>query len=144
MSSEVDQAIQELVLRLSGTLEADRATLFILDRPNNEVWSKFAIGLEISEIRLPTHRGVVGFVARTGRPLNLKDAYNDPRFNRNTDRQTGYRTKSMLTMPITNEAGMVIGVFQALNKSSGLFTPEDEQTMNSYCRDAALLIERLE
>ena len=66
MSTEVDQAIQELVLRPSGALEADRATLFILDRPNNVVWSKFAIGLEISEIRLPTHRGVVGFVAVPG------------------------------------------------------------------------------
>jgi GAF domain-containing protein len=124
-----------LTLRLKETLGCDRCTFFLVDRAKHEVWSKAAIGLEIAEIRLPTHRGVVGYVARTGRMLNLKDVYNDPRFDRDVDQQTGYRTKSMLTMAIKDAAGEVVGVLQALNKLDGIFTAEDELAMKNACAD---------
>jgi len=126
-----------LMLRLKDELACDRTTFFRVDRERNEVWSTAAIGLEIPEIRLPMHRGVVGFVARTGRPLNLKDVYNDPRFDRSTDKRTGYRTKSLLTMAVRDDGGAVIGVLQALNKLDGEFTPEDEAVIARYCKEAA-------
>lgn len=75
-------------------------------------------------------------VARTGRPLNLKDVYNDPRFDRSTDRQTGYRTKSLLTTAVRDASGDVVGVLQALNKATGAFTLEDEATLGRYCQEA--------
>lgn len=125
-----------LTLRLRETLGCDRCTFFVLDRERNEIFSKAAIGLEIAEIRLPAHRGVVGHAARTGRTLNLKDVYNDPRFDRSVDQATGYRTKSLLTMAIRNGEGDVVGVLQALNKVAGIFTPEDEETMKRFCAEA--------
>lgn len=130
----------ELTLRLKETLACDRCTFFLVGQEKNEVWSKAAIGLEISEIRLPMHRGVVGFVARTGQTLNLKDVYNDPRFDRGVDRETGYRTKTLLTMAVRDREDRVIGVLQALNKLSGTFTPEDEATMQRYAAEAAQVI----
>ena len=124
-----------LTQRLKETLGCDRCTFFLVDRDKHEVWSKAAIGLEIAEIRLPTNRGVVGYVARTGRMLNLKDVYNDPRFDRSVDQRTGYRTKSMLTMAIKDGAGEVVGVLQALNKADGIFTADDELAMKKACAD---------
>ena len=125
-----------LTQRLKDTLGCDRCTFFLVDREKQEVWSKAAIGLEIAEIRLPTRRGVVGYVARTGRMLNLKDVYNDPRFDRSVDQRTGYRTKTLLTMAIKDAAGEVVGVLQALNKAEGIFTSEDELTMKNACAEA--------
>lgn len=114
-----------------------------VDHERGEVWSKAAIGLEIAEIRLPVRRGVVGYVARTGRMLNLKDVYNDPRFDRTVDKQTGYRTKTLLTMAVRDAAGAVVGVLQALNKQGdGLFSADDESTMQRYAEEARALIGR--
>ena len=125
-----------LTQRLKDALGCDRCTFFLVDRAKAEVWSKAAIGLEIDEIRLPMRRGVVGYVARTGRMLNLKDVYNDPRFDRSVDQRTGYRTKSMLTMAIKDGDGEVVGVLQALNKAEGIFTSEDELAMKNACAEA--------
>jgi len=72
--------------------------------------------------------------------LNLRDAYNDPRFDRSTDQRTGYRTKSLLTMPIRGKDRHVIGVFQALNKVSGIFTEEDEAKLQRYCEQASQIL----
>ena len=127
------------VERFAAATGAERATLFLHDREKHEVWSKVALGLEIPEIRLRTTRGVVGFVARTGQTVNLRDAYNDPRFNRDIDQQTGYRTRSILTMAIKDADDHVIGVLQALNKP-GMFTPEDEAAMVTCCEEAARLL----
>lgn len=137
---EGKDAYYALAERLRDELACDRTSLFLVDHDKGEVWSKAAIGLEIPEIRLPMHRGVVGFVARTGRPLNLKDVYNDPRFDRTTDRKTGYRTKTMLTMAVRGADGAVLGVLQALNKRDGDFTTADEAAMARYCDEAAQAI----
>ena len=139
-TSGQEEPLRQLTISLKDEIGADRCTLFFVDSVKKEVWSHIALGLEIAEIRLPIHRGVVGYVARTGQPLNLRDVYNDPRFDRTTDQRTGYRSKSMLTMAIRNDKRRVIGVFQALNKTSGLFTDEDKQTLKRYCDEAAALM----
>ena len=139
MTQATADPFEAAVLRFKEACGADRATLFVHDQQKKEVWSKVALGLEIPEIRTGTHRGVVGFVARTGQTVNLRDAYNDPRFNRNVDEQTGYRTKSILTMAIKGGGDRVIGVLQALNKP-GMFTPEDEAAMEGCCDELAQLL----
>lgn len=131
---------RDLVRRLKEALECDRATFFMVDRERDQVFSKAATALEIGEIRGPLHRGVVGYVARTGRSLNLKDVYNDPRFDRSVDRRTGYRTKSMLTMAVRASDGSVVAVLQALNKGSGEFSAADEDTMTRFCAEASAIL----
>lgn len=129
-------AYRQLTLQLKDALQCDRATLFRIDRGKGEVYSVAATLLEIGEIRQSMSRGVVGFVARTGRTLNLKDVYNDPRFDRATDQKTGYRSKSMLTMAIREADGTVVAVLQALNKTTELFLPSDEAVMGQFCAEA--------
>ena len=135
--NDIDQRLLELAVQAKEDLKADRCTIYQLDRDREEVWSRVALGLAGQSIRLSTSRGLVGAVARTGQTLNLKDAYNDPRFNRETDQRTGYRTKSLLTMAIRDSRRRVIGVFQALNKETQFFTEEDEKKLQSYCEAAA-------
>lgn len=137
-----DQALREIAERLTSDAGADRCTIFKVDRDRNEVFSRVALGLPPGmEIRLPTTRGVIGFVARTGRPLRLRDAYNDPRFDPVTDQQTGYRTRSILCVPLFDSGGGVMGAIQLINKLSGAFSAEDEELANGVSGAVAAILQ---
>nr|XP_027221501.1 dual 3',5'-cyclic-AMP and -GMP phosphodiesterase 11-like [Penaeus vannamei] len=88
---------------------------------------------EKEEIRIPWGSGIVGYTAESGAMVNIPDAYQDPRFNPDIDGMTGYKTRSMLCMPIKDSAGEVIGVAQVINKHQGpCFTVSDEKVFESY------------
>ena len=93
---------------------ADRCSLWLVDKDRGELWTKVAHG--VSELRIPRDAGFVGYSVKTGEPLLIKDAYQDPRFDRRSDEKTHYRTTSVMTVPLMNSAGNVMGVFQAINK----------------------------
>jgi HD-GYP domain-containing protein (c-di-GMP phosphodiesterase class II) len=133
----------DLIVRASvKTVDAERCTLFLMDRNGQELWSKIAHGLEgVQIIRLPLGQGIAGQVAQTGKPLNIPDAYNDPRFNREIDVTTGYRTSSILCVPMLSRGKYVVGVMQALNHRSGPFTPDDEELLMALGANAAAAIE---
>ncbi len=122
-----EQDVDKLLIMLSDlardVLEVDRCSLFLLDRERDELWTKVAHGVE--EIRVPANKGIVGWVAQKGETLVVNDAYSDPRFNPEVDRKTGYRTKNVLAIPLLSKRGNILGVFQAVNKIKGKFTPED-------------------
>lgn len=63
--------------------------------------------------------GIAGMVAQTKETINIKEAYKDPRFNCEVDLKTGYKTNIILSMPICNYEGDVIGVAQIINKTNG-------------------------
>jgi GAF domain-containing protein len=110
----------DLVLKESvKTVDADRGSLFIVDRAREHLLSRFAQG-ETRAIRVPIGTGIAGTVARSGLPLNIPDAYADPRFNPEVDRSTGYQTRSILCVPMLGSRGEVVGVVQ-----------EDQQLRNS-------------
>jgi GAF domain-containing protein len=132
-------ALRDVAERALAAVGADRATIFAVDRERNEIVSRVALGLDI-EIRLPITRGIVGFVARTGRTIRLRDANNDPRFDRSIDERTGYRTRSVLCVPITGRDGEVIGAIEAINKADGSFTDTDEAQLLALCADVAPLL----
>src|SRR5512134_1797051 len=88
--------IGRILEKTSELLQADRASVFLLDRQRGELWSKVAQGMETAEIRFPMDRGLAGHVATTGQTLNIPDAYASPLFNREIDQQTGYHTRSVL------------------------------------------------
>nr|WP_228530670.1 MULTISPECIES: HD family phosphohydrolase [Myxococcaceae] len=143
MSAERDlELLLPLILfEASKVVEADRCSLFILDREKNELWSKVAQGAK-SEIRLPVGSGIAGAVAETGAVINIPDAYQDERFNRTFDIQSGYRTTAILAVPMRDANGDVTGVIQALNKQGGgTFDAEDEELLLALGSQAAGAIE---
>jgi HD-GYP domain-containing protein (c-di-GMP phosphodiesterase class II) len=127
--NELDKLLQVIRDETERALDADRCTVFLLDPEKDELWSKVASGFkETEEIRFPAYMGLAGHVAKTGETLNIKDAYSDPRFNPDIDKQTGYKTHSLLCMPMWNRTHRVMGVFQVLNKRDavGQWLPFDE------------------
>jgi hypothetical protein len=106
-------------------VSADRCSLWLIDRDTKELWTKVAHGVD--ELRIPMDAGFVGYSVRTGEPLLIKDAYQDPRFDRRSDEKTHYRTTSVLTVPLLDTAGVVMGVFQAINKQGNIqvFSQQD-------------------
>jgi GAF domain-containing protein len=126
-----DRLLFQIIETISGLLSADRSTLFLLDRDRGELWSRVAQGDGITEIRVPLGAGIAGHVAATGETVNLQEAYDDPRFNREVDRRTGYRTRSLLCMPIRDRDGEIAGAVQALNKRGGTFDDEDEDLLSA-------------
>lgn len=121
-------------------VDAERATIYLVDHDRGEVWSKVA--LEVGEIRLPMGKGIAGTVASTGETINLGDAYRDPRFDDATDFRSGYRTRTVLTVPMRSRAdGRVIGVFQVLNKRGGPFMQGDEEMLGALAASAAVAVE---
>jgi HD-GYP domain-containing protein (c-di-GMP phosphodiesterase class II) len=106
------------------------------------LWSKIATGLDSSEeIRFPAHLGLAGYVVKTGETLNIKDAYEDPRFNQEIDRKTGYRTQNILCMAMRNRKMEIIGVFQVLNKRVSHFDKVDEDLLTAISINAGVALE---
>ncbi|MBI5417376.1 SpoIIE family protein phosphatase [Candidatus Poribacteria bacterium] len=121
----LDDLLNMIMGKITEIMQADRSTLYILDKEKNILWSKIAQGTV--EIRLQLGQGIAGTVGETGKTINIPDAYKDPRFNQATDKKTGYRTRSMLTMPMRNREGEITGVIQVLNKKKGVFKKSDEE-----------------
>ncbi len=137
---DLDLLLPLILKHASSVVDADRCSLFILDRDRNELWSKIAQGTK-SEIRVPVGTGIAGLVAQTGAVINIPDAYADPRFNRSIDLQHGYQTTTILCVPMHDANGEITGVIQALNKRSGTFTSEDEDLLMALGGQAASAVE---
>jgi HD-GYP domain-containing protein (c-di-GMP phosphodiesterase class II) len=135
----IDKLLFRIMDEVISVLDCDRCSVFILDEEKDELRARVAHGEE--EIRFPSHLGIAGYVASTGEILNIPDAYADRRFNPNIDKQTGYHTRNMLTTPMRNKMGDIIGVFQALNKFGGAFTHDDEELLDAIGAISAAQIE---
>ncbi|XP_068797818.1 cGMP-specific 3',5'-cyclic phosphodiesterase isoform X6 [Struthio camelus] len=143
---DVTALCHKIFLHIHELIAADRYSLFLVcEDSSNE---KFLVSrlFDVAEgstleeasnncIRLEWNKGIVGHVAAIGQPLNIKNAYEDPRFNAEVDQITGYKTQSILCMPIKNHREEVVGVAQAINKKSGIggtFTEQDEKDFAAY------------
>lgn len=136
---KLDNLLLIIMDEVKKALRADRCTVFLLDNEKKELWSKVAHGER--DIRFPCNLGIAGYVATTGDVLNIPDAYADPRFNQDIDKKTGYFTQNMLTFPMRNKLGEIIGVFQVLNKHDDSFTKQDEQLLDAISAIAATQLE---
>jgi len=138
---DLDALLRTISQTTSHLLQAERSTVFLVDRARGELWSRVAQGLESAEIRIPLASGIAGAVAGTGSSVRIDDAYTDTRFNPEVDRRTGYQTRTILCAPMRNPRGEIIGVFQVLNKREGSFTLLDEQLLSSLSSQAAVAVE---
>ncbi len=123
-----------LLTDLGKTLvNSDRASFWFWDRRKHTIWTLAALGTDTIEI--PENSGLVGASMMNNEILIINDPYSDSRFNPAVDRETGYVTKSILTMPVTNNDGKVIGAYQAINKidnegNDSAFTEEDVKRLS--------------
>jgi len=114
-------------------VEADRCSIFLTDDETKELYTTVAHG--VNEIRFPMEKGIAGSALLSKEIQIVVDAYDDFRFNKEIDLETGYMTKNIISVPLINHDDEVIGVLQALNKVEGDFSTADAQTlllMSSY------------
>ena len=142
VEKNIDNLIKNIAEETKTALNADRCTVYLYDKENNELYSKVATGIEdFKELRIPADKGLAGHVAQTGETINIKDAYKDKRFNPEVDKKTGYKTKTILCMPIKNFNQEIIGVFQVLNKFDETFTIDDEDLLIAIASSAGISLE---
>ena len=133
--------LAKILAAATQLLDSDRGTLFLYDPKRDELYSHIADGIDNSEIRVPANAGIAGECFSSAGVINILDAYEDVRFNPEIDRRTGYRTRSMLCMPIVAKGARVIGVMQILNRNRGAFGAADERRLQAFCAEAAVSIQ---
>uniref|UniRef100_A0A8P4JW72 Phosphodiesterase n=1 Tax=Dicentrarchus labrax TaxID=13489 RepID=A0A8P4JW72_DICLA len=151
---DVTALCHKIFLHINELIAADRYSLFLVGEDSSN--RKFLVSrlFDVAEgstleesssncIRLEWNKGIVGHVAATGQPLNIKNAYEDPRFNAEVDLITGYKTQSILCLPIKNHRDEVVGVAQAINKKcgeDGAFTDQDEKDFSAYLAFSGIVL----
>ncbi|MBI5790487.1 MAG: GAF domain-containing protein [Rhodocyclales bacterium] len=137
----LDPLLTKIMAAATELLSADRGTLFLYDAATDELHSRVAGGIAGNAIRFPATDGIAGECFTSGAVINIADAYNDLRFNPDFDRLTGYRTQTILCMPIIARGQRKVGVMQILNRKGGAFGNDDERRLRAFSAQAAIAIE---
>ncbi len=136
---DLDLLLEQIVETGRAALHADRASVLLLDRDTDEFYSQATSDGET--LRFPANRGIAGETLRSG-ILRIDDCYADKRFNPEVDRQTGYRTKNMISVALVGVEDEAVGVMQLLNAERGQFREEDEELAETFAGFAAMAIQR--
>jgi serine/threonine protein kinase len=140
---DLETLLFRVVHEITLAMNAERSTLYVYDEGSNEIWAKVAEGLEREKIiRLPLGKGIAGVVALELRTEVINDIYLDPRFNKDVDATTGFRTRNMICMPVLGSDLDLLGVIQVLNKKSGNFDSYDESMLSQLAIHVGLALER--
>jgi phosphoserine phosphatase RsbU/P len=137
---DLDTMLNEVVDVSRNILDADRGTVFLYDEATDELVVRVAT--ELGTIRIPADKGIVGESAQTRKLINVPDCYADDRFNRAIDKETGYRSRCMLTIPLLGFEDSLVGVLQILNKHDGIFDEQDEFIATALAAQAAVVLHR--
>lgn len=142
--SMLSQGLFAFTRKLGQVLNADKASLFIVE--DDSLVLRVAENIdEMGEVRIPLGSGIAGAAAQSGKTIRIDDAYADDRFNPNVDKQTGYRTHSILSLPVKNQAGNVFAVAQLLNRRDGQpFDEGDEQQFAEFLQSIGVILETME
>ncbi len=138
-----DSVLEAVTFKIIELLEADRGTVYIVDRKRGVLSSRFAsaTGGAPLTIEVPMGKSVAGRVAVTGNVLNIDDPYRYEYFNPEVDRRTGYTTRNLLCMPIYDRNGLVFAVAQLINKRNGnQFTSSDEEQLRSFAEPLGIIL----
>eukprot|EP00727_Mastigamoeba_balamuthi_P008356 m51a1_g4142 putative guanylate cyclase (840) ;mRNA; f:220787-224423 len=137
---DTNKLIKTVIKKARMLLEADRASLFVTDKGKQQLWT--VVADSSGPIRMPLATGIAGMCASQNKIVNLEDAYADPHFNRQIDKESGYRTKTLLCCPIQSNKGEALGVVQMINKKDGgPFMKDDEELLTGFCAQVALALE---
>ncbi len=143
--SMLEQSLFAFTRKLAQLLNADRSSLFVVEKASNSLWLRITEDLPDEEIRIPIGTGIAGAVAQSGEAIRVDDAYEDARFNPSVDKKLGYRTRSILCLPVKNRDGQVFAVAQLLNRRDGQpFDEDDESKYRRFLDSISLILETLD
>ena len=140
-SGELEPLLVDMAEAATRLLGADRASIFLWDRPNRTLVGRPALGLPNNELRIPDDAGIVGQVVQTGETRRVGSALDEREINRTVDRNTGYQTRTLVCVPLRTGRGEIFGAFEGINKLGGIFSDEDETALTELAQHAAKAIE---
>ncbi len=142
LSRDLDEVLSLINDSMRDCLDAERASVLCYDSVRDELFAAQAHGVN-EPLRFPAHTGLAGQAVITKQIINVQNCYADPRFSPEVDRRTGFRTRTMLSVPLMSLDGKLEGVAQILNKNNGgVFTQEDEIIARALASQAAVAIRR--
>jgi len=139
-AGDLDELLRLIVDRGMELLDAERASIFLYDRQTNELVSRVAAGVE--EIRMPAGRGISGATVQGGQTIVVPDVRADPRWNPDVDRRTGFHTRNILSVPLRDFGGELVGVLQVINKRRGGFGDYDVMLAETMAAQAGVAVQR--
>ncbi len=141
-NEDMERLLVELAEAATRLIGADRASIFLWDKPNKLLVGRPALGVEGGELRIPHDAGIVGQVLHSGSARRVDHAGGgQSEINRRIDARTGYQTRTLLCVPLRGRRGELFGVFEMINKLAGNFTDEDQETLEELAGQAAILLE---
>ena len=144
VEKNLDALLDLIIEKTVKVMDAERTSLYLVDREKNELWTRTAEGLDDSVIRVPIGSGIAGRVAATKQLMNIPDPYSDPAFDRSWDEKTNFQTRSILCAPLITHEDKVVGVVLVLNKKGRQFTEYDESLLLALASHAAIALDQAE
>jgi len=138
---EVGPLLEQMAEAATRLWDADRASIFLWDRHTHTLVGRPALGVADGELRIPDDAGVVGQVVQTGRPKRVDESVDRGQIDHQVDARLGYRTHTLLCVPLRGRGGELFGAFEIINKHSGSFTEEDEFALVELAAHAAVALE---
>ena len=138
---EVEPLLTQMAEAATRLLDADRASIFLWDRPNRLLVGRPALGINNGELRIADDRGVVGQVVHSGEPRRVDAAAEPNQVDHDVDAQLRYQTKTVLCVPLRGSSGELFGAFELINKRWGSFSEEDEAVLIELAAHAAIALE---
>lgn len=139
-TSNLTELLELILDQARQLLDAERASIFLYDPARRELFSRLATGVE--SLRFSVDHGIAGATARERKIINVPDAYADPRFHREVDRQTRFVTRNILSLPLVDYQGDLVGVLQVLNRRPGPFGPYDQSLAEMLAAQAGVALQR--
>ena len=145
MADDAAPLLELIAHEATRLLNCDRSSIFLWDKDRNEVEARPALGVKGASLRLPAGGGIVGETLRTGKPICVDDAYDDPRFNQEVDRKSGYRTRNLICVPLRDAQGTVVGAFEGINQNENCpFSQDDTECLTQLGTQAAVALKNLQ
>ncbi len=141
-SRRTDELLEQIAHASTRLLGAERATIFLPDKTGTLLIGKPALGVKDNTLQIPAGVGVVGQVMQSGQPARVDAdiSIEQKQINRNIDQELGFKTRTLLCVPMTNQDGKTIGAFELINRLEGNFTDEDELALAELAAHAAVAI----
>ncbi len=139
-TTDIDSLLALIIERSMELLAAERASLFLYDTSSNELLTRVAAGVD--EIRVPADKGIAGATVKSGSTIIVPDVYADDRWNPDVDRRTGFKTRNILSVPLKDYEGGLVGVLQVINKRRGGFDDYDVTLAETLAAQAGVAIQR--
>ncbi len=135
--------LERIADKATQLLGCDRASIFLWDRDQRQVVACPALGVDGGRLWLPDNQGIVGEVIQTGRTIRVDDAYADRRFDQSVDKQSGYKTRTLLCAPLIDSEEQRIGAFELINRNEGRFDESDERALQDFSLQVATVVQNV-